>query len=177
MGMDARRFVIEAFCILNQNMDMQKITVKEIIGKAGVNRSTFYYYFKDKNDLIRQLQEKKFEEFFCTLQVKPDYKLHFSKSNASEAFPGVFAACEHIRGNMDLYKVWFKDEEFNTRFSELLASYLENFSKNSIYCTYIAYGTIGYFKKWIGSGCLGESKDITMGILHMSSQSFTISNL
>lgn len=176
MNRNARKLINETFCSLSAEMDLKKITVKEIIKKAGLNRSTFYYYFEDKYDLIHQLQEEKIEEFIYTLQVKPDYELHPSKNKAEEAFPEIFAACEHIRNNKYLYKSWFTDENFISQFSERLASYLGDFSENSIYCAYIAYGTIGFFKKWIESDCSETIEELTMGIIHMSSQSFIIKN-
>ncbi|MEF2965636.1 helix-turn-helix domain-containing protein [Paenibacillus sp. M1] len=35
-----------------------KITVRDIVQKAGISRSTFYLHFKDKLDLLEQLTEQ-----------------------------------------------------------------------------------------------------------------------
>ena len=40
-----------------------KITVSEIVQKADINRSTFYFYYEDINDLFRQTETEVFETF------------------------------------------------------------------------------------------------------------------
>jgi probable dihydroxyacetone kinase regulator len=37
---------------LASNKHLDKITISEIVNEAGLNRQTFYYHFKDKQDLI-----------------------------------------------------------------------------------------------------------------------------
>ncbi|MFC6177615.1 TetR/AcrR family transcriptional regulator [Companilactobacillus huachuanensis] len=45
----------EALLILMEKKDFSRITVKELVSKAGVARSTFYRYFPNKIDLVRFL--------------------------------------------------------------------------------------------------------------------------
>lgn len=47
-----RNTFIEAFCELYKSKPIEKITVKELIQKAGYSRATFYNYFKDAYDLL-----------------------------------------------------------------------------------------------------------------------------
>ena len=42
-----RKNIITAFCQIYANKPMEQIHVKEVIAKAGYNRSTFYEYFSD----------------------------------------------------------------------------------------------------------------------------------
>lgn len=44
----------EALLQLLQNKDFGFITVKELCGKAGVNRSTFYLHYESMNDLLKE---------------------------------------------------------------------------------------------------------------------------
>ena len=52
---------------LMKNMSLDKITVKDIVDKAGVSRQTFYYYFHDIYEVIEwyldDLAEKTIGEF------------------------------------------------------------------------------------------------------------------
>ena len=34
------------------NKRLDKISISEIVGAAGLNRQTFYYHFRDKQELI-----------------------------------------------------------------------------------------------------------------------------
>ena len=49
---------MEAFCLLYSQKPLEKITVHEIARKAGFNRSTFYQYFLDVNDLLCDVENE-----------------------------------------------------------------------------------------------------------------------
>ena len=45
-------------CLLYSQKPLEKITVQEIARKAGFNRSTFYQYFLDVNDLLCDVENE-----------------------------------------------------------------------------------------------------------------------
>lgn len=53
-----RQTFIDAFCLLYSQKPLKKITVLEITRKAGYNRSTFYQYFLDINDLLENVEKE-----------------------------------------------------------------------------------------------------------------------
>lgn len=53
-----RQTFIDAFCLLYSQKPLEKITVHEITRKAGYNRSTFYQYFLDINDLLITIEDE-----------------------------------------------------------------------------------------------------------------------
>ncbi|MBQ6020764.1 MAG: TetR/AcrR family transcriptional regulator, partial [Clostridia bacterium] len=48
---------------LLEEKNIEKITVAEIVRQADINRSTFYFYYEDINDLFRQTEKEVFETF------------------------------------------------------------------------------------------------------------------
>lgn len=56
-----RQAFIDAFCLLHSKKPLEKITVQEITRKAGYNRSTFYQYFFDINDLLSWVEDELLE--------------------------------------------------------------------------------------------------------------------
>ncbi len=64
---------------------LEKITVKDIVKKAGLTRQTFYRYFKDKYDLVNWyfdvLAQKSFKQMGvqCTLQEGLEKQFTFIK--------------------------------------------------------------------------------------------------
>lgn len=56
-----RQMFIDAFCILYSQKPLDKISVQEIARKAGYNRSTFYQYFLDMNDLLLTIETEMME--------------------------------------------------------------------------------------------------------------------
>ena len=66
--MNAKHDLAEALCQLLETKTLEKITVKDIVARCGVNRQTFYYHFQDIYDLVewscledarKALEEKK----------------------------------------------------------------------------------------------------------------------
>lgn len=53
-----RQSIIDAFYILAKQKNFEKISVADISEKARINRSTFYYHFTDKYDLIDAIQKE-----------------------------------------------------------------------------------------------------------------------
>ena len=53
--MNAKHDLAEALCQLLETKTLEKITVKDIVARCGVNRQTFYYHFHDVYDLMLSL--------------------------------------------------------------------------------------------------------------------------
>jgi AcrR family transcriptional regulator len=47
-----KKAIVLAFLELLKEQSLDKITVKDIVERCGINRNTFYYYYKDIYDLI-----------------------------------------------------------------------------------------------------------------------------
>lgn len=57
MAAFTEKAIVDTFIGLLNEKPLDKITVKDIIDKCGVNRSTFYYYFEDIYDLLNKIFE------------------------------------------------------------------------------------------------------------------------
>lgn len=55
MAQFTKTAIIESFLHLLETRSIEKITVKDIVEDCGVNRKTFYYYFKDIYDLTESV--------------------------------------------------------------------------------------------------------------------------
>ncbi len=58
-----KRVLRECLFSLLEEKSIENITVKELTEAADVNRSTFYFYYKDINDMMIQIQNEIFEVF------------------------------------------------------------------------------------------------------------------
>ena len=57
-----RNAIIQVFIGQLECRSLDKITVKDIIEEAGINRNTFYYHFKDIYDLIDKIFEEELQK-------------------------------------------------------------------------------------------------------------------
>lgn len=64
MSQFTKKAIIDSFVELSQEMPIDKITIKKITEKCGINRNTFYYYYQDvyalKEDIIYSKAAKLF---------------------------------------------------------------------------------------------------------------------
>lgn len=52
MAINVKRILADALIELSTEKPLRKITITELVERAGTGRQTFYNHFKDKNDLI-----------------------------------------------------------------------------------------------------------------------------
>ena len=53
----AEQKIRDAFYALLQERGVQNTTVRMIVERAGINRSTFYLHYQDKYDLLHAIEE------------------------------------------------------------------------------------------------------------------------
>lgn len=58
MQKDTKKLLSDAFLIQLASKPFDKITIKDIVDTAGVNRNTFYYYYSDVYDLLEEIFKK-----------------------------------------------------------------------------------------------------------------------
>lgn len=62
--MDTKNMIVDAACRVFRQYPFDRVTVQKIIDEAGVSRSSFYKYFKDKFDVV---------EWFCLHNIERIY--------------------------------------------------------------------------------------------------------
>lgn len=77
---NTKRAFIDAFCIINRQKPIEKITINEISQKAGYNRCTFYQYFKDIYDLRDKIED------IAVNQIKYNFQNRINRDNFSQTF-------------------------------------------------------------------------------------------
>ena len=57
-----RGTIMQGFSLLLHEKPVNKITVKDIAEKCGINRNTFYYHFQDIPALLEEIMEEKADQ-------------------------------------------------------------------------------------------------------------------
>ena len=149
-----RQNLIAAFCILAERKPVQKITIRELVGKAGYNRATFYRYFRDIYDVLEQI------EGVVLSGVKENFRRNISPENFEQTFLTAFT---RIQRDDAIYFDILLNPANQARFTERLLAelspiFMETFNlppdnAKSKYLTEIYFGTvISAIKLWISGG-------------------------
>lgn len=75
-----RNTFLEAFCDIYQTKPIEKITVKEIVARAGYSRATFYNYFQDAYELLECVENEFIDSIMETITA------NIGKQRSMESF-------------------------------------------------------------------------------------------
>ena len=99
-----------------ENKSLDKITVKDIIEEAGVNRNTFYYHFSDIYDLIDKLFEEELQRIMS--EDKEDATFYEDYKRAASIFLTHRKAIIHVEHSKSQVVVYKYIDEFTKVYVE-----------------------------------------------------------
>lgn len=167
----SKEAVCNALTMLLEEKAFDKISVKEIVQRAGVNRSTFYVHYLDINDLMEKIESKMSAPLLAGMYAEDatvntvfnevtlsDFVVYFRRNRAF--YRTFFAAhhessiiqdvAAHVKKNMiepELMRTkHFSHEEFDLQFEFCMA------------------GFFGVISAWLDSDC-AESDEVVANVL------------
>lgn len=141
---------------LMQTMPFEKITVKNICQKAGVNRGTFYYHYTDMNDMLESIEEYLGEGLLLLVE-----EWLYSKNEGSIFFPYLRYIKEHhyayqtILSNRKILSIKKSFRPLSEQFilSRCQSLGITNNEEINYYNLYFQSGITMVLKHWIETGC------------------------
>lgn len=173
-----RRHFYEALIELIQKHGFQSITVKDIVERAGYNRSTFYIHFQDKFELADNLLEMMLdglevavgkpylfgEKVYTTKLKAPSFNIiHYIYQNRKffelltldDTVPSL-----HTRMPLTITKIYMEQFKFET---------INNQPVNmDIFKHYTSYGFYGLMLQWITSGFEKSEEALIRDIIELT---------
>ena len=156
---------------LMQSKSVNNITVKELVIKADLNRSTFYNYYCDIPDMLKKLEEELYTEFLYTIE-RHIYKCDKNIDISEGTHEFIEDMCNVIKDNYDFCKCIFSkngDLNFFFELEEIIENHLrdqlkEKFDRKVDHLSYVysffKSGYIGILKTWMKGGCKESTKEI-----------------
>jgi AcrR family transcriptional regulator len=144
----------EALLDLMKVSPVQNIPVKEICGKAGVSRSTFYIYYNNQYDLLREIEEEALVDIKKITEKYQDVK-KFASIN-QERIELIQNLLDYITGNNNSIQVLLSengDTGFQIRFFNHCLKLTQHLIKSKEAGTVDEY-TIKYASVFMIGGCL-----------------------
>ena len=150
--------IYDAFFLVLGDKDIDKITVSDVIKKAGIVRSTFYNHYQDVYDLLEQIENEMLGELNEHLKsISPENDLM-----SMSLFEGIF---RFLTGNSDICVIMLGengDKRFLFRMLEMgkencVKNYLQSFPRASReqiedFYAFVSNGCLGLMTSWIYTG-------------------------
>lgn len=156
---------------LMREKPVNNITVKELVTRADLNRSTFYNYYSDIPDMLSKLEDELYNEFLYTLEAHiPKKEKVVDVSKGGHKF--IEDMCSVIKNNYEFCRCIFSkngDLNFLFKLEEMIENNLKNqlreiFDGKIDHLTYVysffKSGYIGILKEWMKGGCVESSEEI-----------------
>ena len=134
---------------LVKNMPFTKIGVGDICKYCGMNRKSFYYHFKDKEDLVNWIFETEFIEYARNNTYESVWKamedlIHYFYDN--HIFYGKILEYEGQNSFSDYF-----NELIHTVFFEQLQTIVKNPQAKDFQINFVADGMLCTLKRWLKS--------------------------
>lgn len=83
-----KTLLLQGLMQLMETKDVKDISVKELADLADINRGTFYLHYSDVYDMLAQLEDELFVEFYEIIDrtLKPDPAAHAPRATLLEIF-------------------------------------------------------------------------------------------
>ena len=94
-----------AFFDLLKERGLDKLTVREILEAAQINRATFYRYYRDKYDLAEQVTKEYTDELMGL--IEPRFN---EKNSREETFAIIYSVYNYIRNNRGEILILWENE-------------------------------------------------------------------
>ncbi len=170
----------EALISLLEKKEFAYITVKEICGKAGVNRSTFYLHYDNTSDLLKEATQHILERFRSYFTVdKESITLRYSKTELKDL---LFITPEYltpyltfIKDNQRLFKTAVRelgsmgfDKVYEKMFTYIFDPILARFdfpeNTRAYVMKFYLSGITAIVMEWLDGDC-GDSIDTIIGVI------------
>lgn len=162
----------QAFILLLNENNLNDITVSQLTKKAGINRSTFYLHYIDKEDFLRQLKEETMQDITEILEKR--------KGNPQEALEEVLT---YFAEDISLFSQIAQKHDFS--FADNVRSFIYGIIENTpcsvpiIVETFnmpeqhainmFVSGLIGVITEWIIKGAQESPQELTKTLMNSPS--------
>ena len=155
-----RRLMKDALLELLEETELANITVTAVCERADVHRSTFYKYYADPSELLREIEK----DFLHRIPVPPETLDQKSQEDLIAAAAAFF---DSVRKNSKAVRTLFSQsagDDFASRMVDYLCDgYIPIGTAadpvaERLTRLYIANGTVGMLREWVIADCPGSSR-------------------
>ncbi|ARK28824.1 Bacterial regulatory proteins, tetR family [Halalkalibacter krulwichiae] len=188
-AMQTKNFLKKAFIEIVHKKGYSAVTVKDIVDYAQYNRTTYYVYYQNINELVEELMNEMFEaiQYYSTSKYQSD-----SRVKVEELTTNSFDLLYYIYDHRDYFTLLLLEDtlpNIHQQLPEAIFNLLKNkfdiqYDVSSVddyhQKRYMAYGTAGLIMDWIAQGfdvTPGEMTDRLIRILNTFARGFVIKEI
>lgn len=171
----------EAFISLIEKKGFEALTVTDITMQANINRGTFYLHYRDKYDLLEQIEAEIIRYVEKLLLQANSLKLE-EYQTADQPLPAMVTMFEYLKENASLMKailglkggIAFQDQvrnaaERNLKLGLMVGMKPVRFLVPREYViAYVISAHIGVIQEWLQNGCVETTREMALILSKLS---------
>ncbi|WAH38026.1 TetR/AcrR family transcriptional regulator [Alicyclobacillus dauci] len=165
-----RRLLIDALIELIVDEGYDAVTVREIVRKAEVNRSTFYLHFRDKQDifaymgdeLLKQLAESVRNPTFTFESALRDY------NNSKRPITSAVTLFKHVQKYAALYRTMLVERDFREHVTQCISTEILRYSTSPSEAAFGSNGIVGLIIYWLQTGMKESVEEMSLWLTRVS---------
>ncbi len=165
--LNTKKKLTNTLLLLIKEKKIKDITVLELCKKAKINRTTFYKYYKDIDDIVHKIEESLLTDLEKNINdIKRNYLISFTSKiiETISAHKEIYTRLLSENGDHTFLRriLGLVYNQSITEWEKLLKKASHSDLEN-IY-NFIVDGTIGIIESWIKSNCQEEPSNIAIFI-------------
>ena len=167
--------IIQSMIDLLDEYPFDEITIKMICAYSGVNRSTFYDNYKDKYDLLEQIQNYHLSKYLKLLKTLYN-NFESVRVDKTKLYKFFLIVTKYIKRKESFYRAIFITypnkglamEYFNATkvaYENVIEDYPNSIQNKSLFITYSIGGEVGVIFYWLRNGCKESPEVIAENLL------------
>lgn len=165
-----RRLLMNALTELIVEEGIKAITIRDIVRKAEVNRSTFYLHFRDKQDILTHLHDDILNELAESLKNPTytyDLALH-DYQNSKKLIQSHITLFEHVQKHASFYRTMLTEGEFRERMTQVIRTDTLQYKHNFWEAAFISNGVVGGILYWLENGMKESIGEMSLWLTRVS---------
>ncbi len=165
--LNTKKKVTNTLLVLLETQHIEDITVLELCEKADINRTTFYKYYKDVDDLVLKIENSLINDLKQSItEIKRNYLISFT-GNILDTICTRKETYTRLLGENGDHT--FLRRILRLVYNESIEEWQKLLKKASredldkIY-SFIVDGSVGIIRNWIKNGCQDDPKNIAIFI-------------
>ncbi|MFD1676615.1 TetR/AcrR family transcriptional regulator [Alicyclobacillus fodiniaquatilis] len=164
------RLLIDALIELVAEQGYDAVTVREIVKRAEVNRSTFYLHFRDKQDILNCMEDHILNELGESVR-NPTFTYESALRNYEASKTPIYstiALFKHVEKYATLYRKMLVERDFRARVTQVIRKEVLPLTPGDLEAAFASHGIIGVILYWLEGGMKESVQEMSLWLTRFS---------